>query len=153
VRKEKNIVKRTFKFTLLFLCLCVAVPSAYAQQQCSLQTMAGTYAMYERGSSFLLDPSQQPIPLHWAGAMATFINVGEATFSSKGVGNGFYWILIGTLNGGLDPIPVQVTITEMNPECTGKVTYVAKQDLQANVAFMHAQMRCSPSVSSEWPQA
>jgi hypothetical protein len=30
---------------------------------------------------------------------------------------------------------------------------ITKQDLQANVAFMHAQMRCSPSGSSAWPQA
>ena len=111
----------------LLLCFFVAVPVAYGNEQgkCSLQTFTGTYAMYERGSSFLLDPSQQPYPLHWAGAVATFINVGEVTFSSKGVGNGFYWIELGALNGGLDPIPVQVTITEMNPDCTGKFTYVA----------------------------
>lgn len=118
-------MKCTLKLTVLFLCLCVVVPIAHAQGKCTLQKMTGTYAMYERGSSFLIDPSQQPFPLHWAAAMATFVNVGEVTFSSKGVGSGFYWILIGALNGGLDPIPVQVTITEMNPDCTGKFTYVA----------------------------
>ncbi len=124
-KKLEDIVKRAFKLIPLLLCLCVAVCTAYAQGNCTLQTMMGTYAMYERGSSFLIDPSQQPYPLHWAAAMATFVNVGEVTFSSNGVGNGFYWIELGALNGGLDPIPVQVTITEMNPDCTGKFTYVA----------------------------
>ena len=109
---------------ILLVCLWVAVPSAYAHERCSLQTFTGTYAFYERGSSLILDPSQQPFPLHWAGAVATFVNVGEITFS-RGVGDGFYWILLGALNGGLDPIPVQATITEMNPDCTGKFTYVA----------------------------
>ena len=108
----------------LLLC-CVAVPAAYAQGKCSLRTFAGTYAFYEKGSSLLLDPSQQLLPLHWAGSVATYVNVGEVTFSPQGVGNGFYWILLGALNGGLDPIPVQVTITEMKEDCSGKFTYTA----------------------------
>jgi hypothetical protein len=29
------------------------------------------------------------------------------------------------LNGGFDPIPVQVTINEINADCTGKFTYIA----------------------------
>lgn len=116
-------MNRILKLAALLLCLCVAVPAAYAQGICTLQTMTGSYAFYDKGSSLIVDPSQQPFPLHWAAAMAPFVAVGEVTFTPKGVGNGFYWISIGALSGGLNPIPVQVTITEMNPDCSGKYQY------------------------------
>jgi len=117
-------VTRTLKFMALVLCLCVVVP-AVAQGNCSLQTMVGTYAMHETGASYYLDPTQQVYPLHFFGSMATFANVGLVTFKPNGVGEGYYWINIGTLSGGFDAIPVEVTITEMNRNCTGKFTYVA----------------------------
>jgi hypothetical protein len=108
----------------LLVCLGIAVPAAQAQAPCSLETMTGTYAFYERGSSSILDPSgQQPFPLHWPGAIAPFTTVGEVAFTPDGLGEGFYWIRIGSLNGGFDPIPVQVEITEMNADCTGKFRY------------------------------
>lgn len=108
----------------LLFCCC-AVPAANAQVTCSLRTMAGTYAMHETGASYFLDPTQQQYPLHFGGAMASFANVGLVTFKPNGIGNGYYWIYIGALSGGFDPIPVQVTITEMKEDCTGKFTYVA----------------------------
>lgn len=40
-----------------------------------------------------------------------------------GVGEGFYWIRVGSLNGGLDPVPVEITVTEFNADCTGKFSY------------------------------
>jgi hypothetical protein len=108
----------------LLACLSLAVSATRAQEPCSLKTMAGTYAFYERGSSSILDPSgQPPFPVHWPGAIAPFITVGEVTFTPHGLGEGFYWIRIGSLNGGFDPIPVQVQITEMNGDCTGKFRY------------------------------
>ncbi len=55
-----------------------------------------------------------PFPFVWA--TAPFITVGEITFTPDGEGDGFYWIRIGSLNGWLDPIPVHVTITEMNED-------------------------------------
>ena len=116
-------MNRTLKLTALLLCLRVAVPAAYAQEECTLQTMAGTYAFFDKGSSLIVDPSQQPFPLHWAAAMAPFVTVGEVTFTPEGVGDGFYWISIGALSGGLNPIPVHVTITEMNHNCSGKFQY------------------------------
>lgn len=109
----------------LLVCCCVALPAANAQETCSLQTMVGTYAMYERGSSLSLDPTQQPYPVHFGGAVAPFANVGLIRMNSNGVGEGYYWIYAGLINGGFEPIPVQVTITEMNADCTGKFTYVA----------------------------
>jgi hypothetical protein len=118
-------VNRTLKLTVLLLCVCVAVPAAYAQGKCSLQTFVGTYAMYEKGSSLSLDPTQQPYPLHFGGASAPFANVGLVTLRPDGKGDGYYWIFAGALNGGFDPIPVQVAVTEMKENCTGKFTYVA----------------------------
>jgi len=110
---------------VLVVILGIAVSAAQAGEKCSLQTMTGTYAFYERGSSMVLDldPAHQTIPVHWNGAIAPFVTVGEVTFTPDGVGEGFYWILTGSLSGGADPIPVQVTIFEMNPDCTGKFRY------------------------------
>ncbi len=87
--------------------------------------MAGTYAMYEKGFSLLLNPTQQPYPVHFGGAVAPFANVALLRMSSSGVGEGYFWIYAGLINGSFEPIPVQVAITEMNEDCTGKFTYVA----------------------------
>lgn len=116
-------MNRTLSFIVFLLCLCVAVPAANAQN-CSLQTMVGTYAMHELGASHFLDTTLKPT-LHFAGATAPFANVGLVTFQPNGIGKGYYWITIGALDAGFDSIPVQVTITEMNSDCTGKFTYVA----------------------------
>jgi hypothetical protein len=113
----------TSAIAALLVCLGIGGPTIQAQETCSLKTMAGTYAFYERGSSLILDPSAPSYPVHWSGAVAHFVTVGEVTFTPDGLGEGFYWIRIGSLNGGFDPIPVQVQITEMNVNCTGKFRY------------------------------
>lgn len=118
-------MNRALKFSVFILCLCVAVPAAYAQGNCSLQTMVGTYAMYEKGFSVIMDPTQLVYGVHWASALAPFANVGLVTIRPNGVGDGYYWIYAGAINGGFERIPVQVTITEMNADCAGKFTYVA----------------------------
>jgi len=117
-------MNRTLKLAVLLLCLCVAVPALYAKDTCTLQTLTGTYAVYEKGaSSFLnLTPPSSQFP-YFSGITAPFVNVGEVTFSPDGIGTGFYWIKIGALNGGFAPIPDSVTVTEMNPDCTGKISY------------------------------
>lgn len=79
--------------------------------------------MYERGSSSFVSVNSTSAPFY-PGVIAPFATVVEVTFNSKGVGNGFYWIWAGTLGGSPDPTPVQVTITQMNPDCTGNLTYV-----------------------------
>lgn len=113
-------MNRIFKITLMVVCLCLAVTVARAQGPCSLQTFTGTYAFYEKGSSAIFDPNSQPYPHHWAGAFAPFVTVGEVTAGPDGIGHGYFWIRVGSLNGGLDPVPVDVTITEMKEDCTGK---------------------------------
>lgn len=117
-------MNRNFKIIVVLLCLCVAVPHVLAQGKCGMQTLAGTYVFYEKGSSSDFDqvPLSWP-PFHYAGVIAPFVNISEVTFTANGVGDGFYWIKAGAMNGGLDPIPVHITITELNENCTGKMQY------------------------------
>jgi hypothetical protein len=107
----------------LLVFLGTGVPVAQAVEKCSLHTMTGTYVFNERGSSLIANPLVQPFPVHMSAALAPFVTVGEVTFNSDGVGNGFYWIRVGSLSGGLDATAVQVTIIEMNEDCTGKFRY------------------------------
>jgi hypothetical protein len=109
---------------LLLVCCCFVIPAAQAQDKCNLKTFAGTYAFYDRGSSLILDPSVEPFPLHVAGAMASFIAVGQVTITAEGIGSGYYWIRAGTLNSGPVPVPLQLRVTEMNEDCTGKIQYL-----------------------------
>ncbi len=100
------------------------IPGAYGQGNCTLETLAGTYAIYERGANSFLDPTPlEQAPFHFSGVTAPFVNVAHIVFTPYGQGDGFYWIKIGTLDGGLEPIPVHITITEMNADCTGKLKY------------------------------
>lgn len=109
---------------LPLMCLAVAVPAARAQGPCYVDTFTGTYVFYERGSSAILDPSQgSPYPFHWVGSVAPFVTVGQIRMWPNGTGEGFYWIRAGWLHGGADPIPFTLTVTEINPDCTGKITY------------------------------
>ena len=119
MRREDTLIT----FACLLFGLCLAAQVAKAQAPCTLETMTGTYAFYDKGSSLVLDLTANPFPVHWAGAVAPFVAVGEITFGPDGVGDGFYWIRVGSLNGGFDPVPVRVTITEMNQDCTGKYRY------------------------------
>ena len=107
----------------LLLCLGLALPAAQAQEKCTLQTFAGTYVEYGKGASVAADLTTQPFPFHWSEATAPFVFVGQVTFTGNGTGNGYYWIKVGSLNGGPDPIPVHVTVTELNEDCSGKFQY------------------------------
>ena len=121
MRTRVNVVAAAL-LVVGFVAAVVAVPAAQAQAPCTAQSMTGTYAFYERGSSAILNSSVQPYPFHWAGAFAPFVVVGEITIGPDGVGNGFFWLRAGSYKTGLDPVPFQVTVTEMNADCTGKFT-------------------------------
>src|SRR5215472_13146306 len=99
----------------LLVCLAIAIPVAQANEPCTLKTMEGTYVFNEQGASLITDPASQPFPAHWSAAIAPFVTVGKVTFTAEGKGEGFYWIHVGPLSGGLEPAPVEVTIIEMNP--------------------------------------
>jgi hypothetical protein len=111
---------------ILFLCFCMAAPVAYAEGKCNLQMAAGTWVGYERGSSLnvVVNPPPQDFPF-FTGAMAPFVNIVHVTFNSKGIGKGYYWIYTGAIGATEKPIPVEVTITEMNEDCTGKFQYMS----------------------------
>jgi len=109
----------------LVLCCCVAVPAAYAQGTCNLQTLTGTWVGYEKGSSLnvVVNPPPQDFPF-FTGAMAPFVNVVHVTFNADGIGKGYYWIYTGAVGATEKSVPVKITITEMNKDCTGKLTYL-----------------------------
>ncbi len=114
-----------FIFAGLLCCLSLATPVAQAQQPgaCTKDMFTGTYVFHEKGSSAVFAGSPQPAPPFWNGMLAPFATVGEVTMKANGVGEGFYWIRVGSINGGADPIPVETTITEFNADCTGKFSY------------------------------
>lgn len=114
---------RSIHLAVALLCLSLSAPVVFGQAPCSLQTMTGSYAFQHRGSSMAMDPSQAWAQPYSVGVLAPFGTVGEITFAANGVGQGYYWIYLGTINGGFDAIPVQVTITEINADCTGKWQY------------------------------
>jgi hypothetical protein len=121
---QEAIMKGKVRVLVVLFCFCVAIPAAYAQGPCTLQTLTGTYVFSARGSSAILDPNSQPAPYHWAGALATFAAIGEVTAGPDGHGTGYYWIRIGSFNTLPDPTPVTLTITELNEDCTGKWQFV-----------------------------
>jgi hypothetical protein len=49
----------------LFVYLSIVVPTAKGNENCSLQTIAGTYVFNERGSSLMTDPASQPFLVPW----------------------------------------------------------------------------------------
>ena len=107
----------------LLISLGFAAPAAQAQAPCTPETFTGTYVFQERGSSAVFDPASEPYPFHWAGSYAPFVTLGEISMGSDGVGQGYYWVRIGSLSGGPDPIPVEVTVTELNEDCSGRFSY------------------------------
>lgn len=118
---------------VLLVCFGVAIP-IHAQGKCSLQTFAGTYVTYEKGSSLTIDLNSQGVltpapgaptnPVAWAApGIVPFINVGEVTFTPDGIGDGYFWMWAGTVGAMPEPIPVHIEVTEINEDCTGKYKY------------------------------
>jgi hypothetical protein len=119
---------------VLLAWLGVGVPAAQAQGNCSLQTFAGTYASFDRGSSVTIDLSSQGVlvpapgaptsPLAWlALGIVPFVNIAVVTYTPDGIGDGYFWMFSGPVRATLDPIPVHITVTELNENCTGKFQY------------------------------
>jgi hypothetical protein len=124
----------TVTFVILLVCFGVALPAVHAQGTCSLQTFAGTYAMYEKGSSLTIDLNSPGVlspadgspatPPAWdAPGIVPFVNIAEVTFTPDGIGDGFFWMWAGSISASLEPIPVHVTVNEMNEDCTGRFSY------------------------------
>jgi len=127
-------MSHTLKLATLFMCLYFAAAAAYAEEKCSLQSFAGTYVAHEKGSTTIIDlfsigvvspaPGAPATPPAWiAPGLVPFVNVSQVTFTPEGVGEGYFWIWAGSVAATLDPIPVHITITQMNEDCTGKWQY------------------------------
>lgn len=107
---------------LLSIFFFVTAPLVVAQAECTLQTVSGTYAMYEQG--FSLVASLATTTPSWAApSLIPFGNITEITFDDNGVGEGFYWLWRGALRADIDAAPEHALITELNPDCTGKIEY------------------------------
>jgi len=120
-------------FAVLLICPGFA-PAARAQGKCSLATFAGTYVSFDRGSSLIIDLESQGVllptptapknPLAWeARGIVPFVNIAQVTYTPDGVGNGYFWMFAGTAGATLEPIPLQINVTELNEDCTGKFQY------------------------------
>jgi len=108
----KKVVLLAVVLLLSATCICAQLksPAAEAPQNCTLQTMTGTYAFYERGSSTYADVtgtvmSPPAPPPFWNALDAPFATVGEVTFAPNGVDTGFYWIWAGLSLQPLTPFP------------------------------------------------
>ena len=132
---------------VLLFCFGITVPAVQAQGPCSLQTFAGTYVSYDRGSSLTIDlssvgvlgpaPGAPPSPPAWvARGIVPFVNVAEVTYTPDGVGDGYFWIFAGSVSATLDPTPVHITITEMNEDCTGKFQYTLANGAKIEERFI-----------------
>jgi len=119
---------------VLLFWFAVAAGAAHAQERCSLQTFSGTYVSVDRGSSTTIDlsstgvlgpaPGLPPSPPAWvAPGIVPFINIALVTYTPDGIGDGYFWMSAGSLRATLEPIPLHITVTELNEDCTGKFRY------------------------------
>ncbi len=79
----------------------------------------------DRGASTaILNPSAEPWILHWDAKYAPLGLVGMVTIRKDGTGEGFWWEINGTANGGLTKTAFSLTTSELNSDCTGFFEYV-----------------------------
>jgi len=123
---EEITVKRTYSFGVLLLCLVVSFSAAYGQGNCTIKTIAGTYAFNFTGSSTIVT-GDAPDGFHWNSSHAPIAGVGVYTVKPDGTADGSYWLVAGAMNLGdpLVPTPFHATIS-INPDCTGLMNYYYK---------------------------
>jgi hypothetical protein len=104
--------------------MLIFVPAVQAQGTCTMETASGTYAFEVQGASTaILGPSAPPWILHWDAKYAPLALVGMITLQKDGIGQGFWWQINGTANGGLTPVTFELTTLESYPDCTGVFEY------------------------------
>ncbi len=117
-------MKHLLKLGLVLLCLIISLPAAQAQGTCTMETMSGTYAFKVMGASTaVFGPSTPPFILHWDAKTAPLALAGMITLQKDGTGQGFWWQINGTANGGLTTVAFTLTTPELNPDCTGIFEY------------------------------
>jgi len=112
---------RTCSFGVIFLCLVTGISVAYGQGNCSLKTIAGSYAFNFLGSSTLV-AGQAADHYHWNALYAPIVGVGIMTIKPDGNATGTFWMDSGTFTTGLTAVTLPATFS-VNPDCTGVLQY------------------------------
>jgi len=108
-------------FVALLLCLTLCGAPAYAQGTCTMQNIAGKYALTFTGSStIVLGPAADGY--HWMALYGPIAGAGLVDIHADGTATGKYWVVAGTLNHGLTPIPLDGAVT-VNSDCTGSLVF------------------------------
>lgn len=123
-------MRRSFALGTLLLCLGIGFFPVYGQGNCSIGTIAGTYAFNFTGASAFIASTTPVDGFHWSALYAPIAGVGIYTVTPSasadaGTVKGSYWIVAGGLNLGhspLEPTPLDGTIS-VNPDCTGAINY------------------------------
>jgi len=102
----------------------VGAGTAAAQGCCTMDQLAGTYAVEFRGSStFMSGPGA--FPRHWSLTSAPFIFVGWITLQADGAVYGEAWDILGDVTSGLAALPLNGELTEFDGSaCTAVLKWL-----------------------------
>lgn len=114
-------MKPNHKDVALVIFLLAFAPLVQAGDECSISTITGTYAFNFTGASTIVAGVAEDT-LHWNALHGPIAGVGVWTVKPDGSADGYYWIIAGAWNFGLDPIPIHATI-EVHSDCTGVMEY------------------------------
>jgi hypothetical protein len=114
-------MRRTCSLGVILLCLVTGISAAYGQGNCSLKTIAGSYAFNFLGSSTLVaGPAADQY--HWSARYAPIVGVGIISIKPDGSAASTFWMDSGTFSTGLTSATLPATFT-VNPDCTGVLQY------------------------------
>jgi hypothetical protein len=102
----------------------VGAGTAAAQGYCTMDQLAGTYAVEFRGSStFMSGPGD--FPRHWSLTSAPFIFVGWITLQADGWVYGEAWDILGDVTSGLTALPLNGELIELDGStCTAVLRWL-----------------------------
>ena len=109
-------MKGAFKLVALLLCLWPA--TSFGQGKCTMQNIAGTYALAATGASTIVAGTAADT-LHWNALYGPIANVGVFTIKPDGTADGKFWLVAGAWNFGLDAVPWHADVI-LNADCTGR---------------------------------
>lgn len=111
-------IRATVVAALAAFGLLVGAVTAAAQGRCTMEPIAGTYAVEILGSStFMLGPDV--FPRHWSLASAPFIFVGWISIQADGEVYGEAWDILGDVTSGLTALPLSGEVAEFDSStCT-----------------------------------
>lgn len=110
-------MKRTFALAALLLLAPLFVPSAPAQEGCSIHTITGTWGFGGDGKSVIASAKPDPATFHFPGLILPAAFVGRFTVSPNGMFKGSYWA-----SSWPTEIDFEGPVT-VNPDCTGEWSF------------------------------